>query len=133
MLSVQIDCDIPPFVTRAPATGIDKAGPSAWRSIDDHCDAAHTRRGFLPSISHPSSNSWVGSEAMDSRSIGLITGDRGADRTVAAIPNDGLSGRVSIEKPFKAAFKAMQRIGDDFAQAQEMARQAQKKSPRLGE
>ena len=70
---------------------------------------------------------------MDSRLIGLITGDRAGDRTVAAIPNDGLSRRVSIEKPFKAVFKAMQRIGDDFAQAQEMARQAQKKSPRLGE
>jgi hypothetical protein len=133
MLSVQIDCDIPPFVTRAPATGIDKAGPSAWRVIDDHCDAAHTRRGFLPSISHPSSNSWVGSEAMDSRSIGLITGDRASERTAPAASNDGLSGRVLIEKSFKAAFKAMQRIGDDFAQAQEMARQAQKKSPRLGE
>lgn len=133
MLSLQIDCDIPPFVTRAPATGLDKAGRSAWRGIDDHCDAAHTRRGFLPSISHPWSSSWLGSESMASRSIGLITGDAAGERTAAAIPNEGLSGQVSIAKPFKAVFQAMLRIGEDFAEAQEMARQTQRKSPRLRE
>jgi len=68
---------------------------------------------------------------MASRSIGLITGDAAGERTAAAIPNEGLSGRVSIAKPFKAVFQAMLRIGEDFAEAQEMARQTQRKSPRL--
>jgi hypothetical protein len=133
MLNLQMECDIPPFVARAPAAAIDNAGLAAWRGVDDHCDAAHTPRGFLPSISHPWSNSWVGSETMGSRSIGVIPGQGAGASTAAAIPNEDVSGRILIEKPFKAVFKALLRIGDDFAQAQEMARQAQKKSPRLRE
>jgi len=134
MLNPQMEYDIPPFVTRVPATEIDKAGwAQARRAIDDHCDAAHTGRGRLLSISRSWSTSMIGSETMDSRSNALPSRVQAIGRTTPAISNGSPSDRALTESPFKAVLKAMLHIGDDYAEAQEMAREVQKKSPRLRE
>jgi hypothetical protein len=70
---------------------------------------------------------------MDSKSIASFTKVGAGGSAAAAFSNDAPNGGAAIERPFKAVLKAMLRVGDDYAEAQEMARQAQKKSPRLRE